>query len=129
MRQMIRVRILNRMAAWTDEGIEYEPDSRHAELVVKQLKMHEKGVNSVITPGVKEDREDDTPLDASMSSLYRSLTMRINYLAQDRADLQYSGKELARGMAQPTQGHAQKGREIPRWPSTSGSKVSTPEGD
>ena len=65
--------------------------------------MHDKGANSVVTPGVKEDSvSDDTPLEPSMSSLYRSLTMRINYLAQDRADLQYAGKELARAMAAPT---------------------------
>ena len=110
-----QVRILNRTVAWTKDGIEYEPDGRHAELVVKHLKMHEKGVNSVITPGVKEEREDDTPLHGDMCTVYRSLTMRINYLAQDRADLQYAGKELARGMAQPTEGHWQKLKRIGRY--------------
>ena len=28
--------------------------------------------------------------------------MRINYLALDRPDIQYAGKELARGMSNPT---------------------------
>ena len=39
----------------TASGIRYEPDSRHAEIVAKQLKMHDKGVSPVGTPGVKED--------------------------------------------------------------------------
>ena len=31
------VRVLNRVLRWTPEGIEYEPDQRHAELVIKEL--------------------------------------------------------------------------------------------
>jgi hypothetical protein len=31
------VRILNRVVRWTQQGIEYEPDQRHAEMVVKDL--------------------------------------------------------------------------------------------
>ena len=78
--------------------------------------MHDKGVNSVVTPGVKDDSgQDDTPLDAEMSSLHRSLTMRINYLAQDRADLQYAGKELARSMAAPTVASWNKLKRIGRY--------------
>ena len=33
---------------------------------------------------------------------YRSVAMRINYLAADRPELQYSAKELARCMQEPT---------------------------
>merc|ERR1711965_94005 len=32
-----QVRILNRTVEWTNQGIRYEPDARHAEIVVKQL--------------------------------------------------------------------------------------------
>ena len=32
-----QVRILNRTVEWTPEGVRYEPDARHAEIVVKQL--------------------------------------------------------------------------------------------
>ena len=65
----------------------------------------EKG-KSVATPGVKEkDVTVDTALTPTETTLYRSMTMRTNYLAQDRPDIQYAGEELARGMSAPTEGH------------------------
>ena len=36
--------------------------------------------------------------------LYRALVARANYLAQDRSDIQFSVKELARSMSSPTRG-------------------------
>ena len=33
------VRILNRIVTWTDEGLEYEADQRHAELIVRELDL------------------------------------------------------------------------------------------
>ena len=51
-----------------------------------------------------ESEEDLKQLSPVYTTRYRSLTMRINYLAQDRSDLQFSGKELARAMQMPTQG-------------------------
>ena len=45
----------------------------------------------------------DTAIASQRGSLYRSLVMRIAYLAQDRGDLQYATKELARGMSEPTE--------------------------
>ena len=34
---MKSVRILNRVITWTDQGIEYESDQRHAEIIIKQM--------------------------------------------------------------------------------------------
>ena len=42
-------------------------------------------------------------LDGESKSLYRSMVMRGAYLAQDRADIQFACKELARRMSAPTQ--------------------------
>ena len=99
------VRILNRTVRWTDEGILYESDSRHAEIVVKQLGLDgSKGCKSVTTPGVKEAiPEVNQAIASQRASLYRSLVMRCAYLAQDRGDLQFSTKELARSMSEPTE--------------------------
>ena len=33
------IRILNRTISWTDQGIHYEPDQRHADLIVEQAGM------------------------------------------------------------------------------------------
>ena len=47
------VRVLNRILRWGAEGIEYEPDQRHAEQVIEALGLIEgKGVT---TPGSRDD--------------------------------------------------------------------------
>ena len=67
--------------------------------------MNAAGVKSVVTPGIKEDITvgETKPLDSAMASQYRSMTMRLNYVAQDRADLQFAGTEVARGTSNPTE--------------------------
>ncbi len=109
------VRILNRIVTWSERDIMYEPDQRHVEIVIKALGL-EKG-KSVVTPGenVKADPDLDKPLESATSTLYRSLTMRLSYLAQDRPDIQYSCKELAKGMSSPTEGDWQKLKRLGRY--------------
>ena len=81
----------------------YESDARHAEIVIKQLELQGKETKPVATPGVKEPLSDNSPkLSPKDQSLYRSMTIRLNYLAQDRADLQHACKELPRNMSEPT---------------------------
>jgi len=94
------VRVLNRVVRWTSEGIIYEADPRHAELLVRDLEA--KGV-SVKTPGAKEEKseEADEPLGGEETSMFRSGAARANYLAMDRPDLAFATKELCRRMASP----------------------------
>ena len=33
------IRVFNRTIRWTDAGLEYEPDQRHAELIIEQMGM------------------------------------------------------------------------------------------
>ena len=71
------------------------------------------------TPGTREDQalasvpaidaavevEDESPLlNAAEAKLYRGVTARCNYLAQDMVDIQYLCKECSRRMARPRQG-------------------------
>ena len=103
------VRILNRYVRWDSDGgrnwIEYEPDPRHAELIVKSLNLE--SVKGVTTPPVKKRLEDvlttSPQLDALQTRKYRSVVMRAAYLSQDRPGLSYSTKELARDMQKPTE--------------------------
>ena len=68
------------------------------------------------TPGVKETPpEKEVLLSKSQASLYRSIVTRINYLAQDRSDLQFSGKELARQMQSPTEFDWQRLKRVGRY--------------
>ena len=52
-RQESEVRILNRIIRWTKDGLEYEPDQRHAEIAIRELGLE--GSKAVSTPGTKEE--------------------------------------------------------------------------
>ena len=86
------VRILNRIVEWRKEGIWYEPDQRHAEIIQKELRL-EKDSKGLGSPNYKRgEGYDQRELDAERSRKYRQLVARGNYLAQDRADIQYAVK-------------------------------------
>ena len=36
------IRVLNRTLRWTESGITYEPDQRHAEIIIKELNLFRK---------------------------------------------------------------------------------------
>ncbi len=52
--------------------------------------------------GSGKDEDRGEVLGSADATLYRALAARANYLAQDRPDLQYAVKEIARRMARPT---------------------------
>ena len=110
------VRILNRVIRWTGHGITYEADQRHAEIVVRDLGLQD--AKPAPTPGTREElskaslpkgvlgievEEQSPELDKKEASAYRGVAARLNYLAQDRPDLQYACKEASRRMAKPRQ--------------------------
>jgi hypothetical protein len=112
------LRVLGRLISWTAEGITWEADPRHAEIVCKGYGLGASvsagGADTgtvptarrkITTPGVsdkQEELENEVPLDASQRALYRSMTMRVQYLTQDRPELQFQGRERARRMQEPT---------------------------
>ena len=94
------VRISNRIARWVEPpygSIEYEADSRHAELMMDQL-GRSSSPRGVSTPSEKSKPGVDhsTVLNSADHTLYRSAQMRLCYLSLDRPDLQFPSKELAR---------------------------------
>ena len=99
------IRILNRIIEWSTDGLWYEADQRHAEIFVKELGMDQDRVKSDI-PGERlaYEEEDDEPLPPHEHKKYQALVARANYLAQDRSDIQFAVKELARTMSSPTRG-------------------------
>ena len=48
------VRILDRIITWTEEGIRYEADQRHAKIIIRQLGLKDNS-NGVSAPGIKAD--------------------------------------------------------------------------
>ena len=75
------VRILNRIVSWTREGIEYESDQRHAEIIVKQMGS-KPGSKPVATPAVRvkpgEVEGDEKELDPKEQTTFRGIVARAN---------------------------------------------------
>ena len=96
------IRILNRILEWTSEGLVYEADQRHAEIIVQQLGL-DKSNGTLSTPGVKTkiDEEEDEDLESHKATLFRGLVARANVVAADRSDIQFAVKELAKNMSNP----------------------------
>ena len=103
--QQREVKILNRILRWTDGGLEYEADQRHAELLIKEMGLQ--GSKSAVTPSIPETSEmqelraDEELLSEAEASRYRGIAARINYLAIDRPDIQFACKGACRWMARP----------------------------
>ena len=97
------IRILNRIVTWTEEGIMYEGDQRHVEIASNALGFNER-IRSVVAPAERSKLEEGRGgiLDKKESTKYRGLVARLNYLGQDRSDIQFAVKELGSAMANPT---------------------------
>ena len=77
-----------------------EADSRHVALLAQQLGLQGQA-KVVVTPGVKHTGDRGDELDEDRRQTYRSAAMRLSYLAQDRPDVCFATKEIARDMAAP----------------------------
>ena len=89
------MRILNRIVAWTDKGIDYEADQRHAELIQEHLGMKSDS-KGVVTPGAKGISDFGAPsLDVNRAHKFRAIAARGNYLCQDRSDIQFPSRSFA----------------------------------
>ena len=101
--------VLNRVVSYCERSgvVTYEPDPRHAEMVLKQLDLET--CKPVRTPGEKQSAQDVATrmslptVPPDRVSFYRSLVMRIAFLSQDRPDLSEATKCLARRMAGPNE--------------------------
>ena len=109
-----KIRVLNVVLRWEASGIIYEPDQRHAEMVVRELGLETAG--SVLTPGTRVESEagsapdgilgltledESKDLEPHEATQFRGLAARCNYFAQDRVDIQHACKEASRRMARP----------------------------
>ena len=96
------LQVLGRIVSFSEQGVVYEADPRHAERLVEELDLTEaKGVG---TPGVKEETKEgeEERLDSGATTRFRAVAARANYLAADRPDLQFASKEVCRAMQAPT---------------------------
>lgn len=118
---------LNRLIRYVPDGadqgglrVEVEADARHAEILFKTLDFNEKTKVSEIpeTKLTEKDilwEEKQPTLDKQQASLFRSMTMRIAYLSQDRPDLCHSVRSLASAMREPRVGDWQRLKKVVRY--------------
>ena len=72
------IRLLNRCIEWRKNGIFWEADPRHAELIVRELGLHDCAY--VSTPIVRAEPEPDSPLlSAQQASRFRQSVARCSF--------------------------------------------------
>ena len=106
----------NRVLTWTEGGLEYEADPRHAELIIAELGLV--GSRPQVTPGVEHTREEieNSPLlKDDLIKSYRAITARTSFLAQDRIDIACASKECCRGMSALKEVHLKMIKRIGRY--------------
>ena len=87
--------------------VTYEADPRHAEMIIRQLNLL--NAKSVTTPAEKKKSSEVLasvglpPVTAEQTTLYRSLVMRAQFLAQGGADLSEAVKSLTRKVKAPNE--------------------------
>ena len=97
------IKLLNRVIEWNDEGISYEADQRHTDMIIGMLGYKVGESKSLKVPGEKFILgENEEPISSAESTQFRAIVARANYLAQDRSDIMFAVKELTRHMAKPS---------------------------
>lgn len=110
------IRILNRALVWNDDGITYEGDDKHAKTIVRELGLRPDS-NGIDVPMDRDDaREDETTaLDDEHARRYRRLAATVDFMAQDRPDLQLPASILGRSMSRPTEGSWARLKKVGRY--------------
>ena len=109
------IKTLNRRLHWGKEGIIYQHDPRHIDVLVKDLGL-ENG-NSVQTPATPDVTEEEKPepLSQVQHRKYRSQVARCLFLSQDRADITFIVNDLCQTMSNPTQQSLAKLKRLTRY--------------
>ena len=107
------IRILNRVVEWNSEGIKYEADQRHADIIVEMMGLDESSKALRILGANPNTKHNDNPFSDSDATLYRAVAARANYLGQDRSDTQFAVREVSRYMSSPTVSGMQALKHLP----------------
>ena len=96
------IRVLNRVLSWTSDGIEYEADQRHADIVVSELGLKE--AKPVKTPGEDAQpwQENGGEAELSYDMAGGTCHWRLGQTILQQTGWTYS--TLPRGFAEPRRG-------------------------
>ena len=96
-----------------------EADTKLVENALESMKL--KGAKGVDSPRVRRIEEQTAQIENSEkltsaeSTLYRSLVMKLAYVAQDRVDIAEAVKCLTKHMKEPRSGHMQELKRFGRY--------------
>ena len=112
------ITILGRTLRWTAGGLEYEAGAEHVQKVLEAEGLDE-GSKAAVSPAVKDDENrallDEQELRREAHHGFRSMGATLNYLGQDRSDIQYAVKEVCQGMAKPSEGGKARTKRVARY--------------
>ena len=115
------LKILNRTIKIVDlnDEMTLEADTKLGKNALESMKLNgAKGVDSPRVSRTKEQTaqiENSEKLTSAESTLYRSLVMKLAYVAQDRIDIAEAVKCLTRHMKEPRSGHLQELKRLGRY--------------
>ena len=112
------ITILGRTLRWTPSGLEYEAGAEHMQKVLEAEGLDE-GSKAAVSPAVRDDENkallDEQELCKEAHRGFRSMGATLNYLGQDRSDVQYAVKEVCQGMSKPSEGGKARIKRIARY--------------
>ena len=102
-----------------NDEVTLEADTKLVENALESMKLN--GAKGVDSPRVRRTEEQTTQIENSEkltsaeSTVYRSLAMKLAYVAQDRVDIAEAVKCLTRHMKEPRSGHMQELKRLGRY--------------
>ena len=92
--------LLNRCVTYSDSGLTWEADPRHAELAVAELEPQAATLQT--SPGGAKPSAplDQRELESDGQQAYHSVSARLAYLASDRPDIAFACKECSRAIGE-----------------------------
>ncbi|CAJ1450304.1 unnamed protein product, partial [Effrenium voratum] len=116
---------LNRLIRYVADGtdgkrLEVEADARHAEILMRSFGFDSKTKGSDIPEDKIRDQdiiveERSETLDEAQTGEFRSMTMRLAYLSQDRPDVIHASRTLASAMKNPKMGDWLRLKKVVRY--------------
>ena len=94
---------MGRKISYTNDGLEWEGDDKHAKSFVKTFGLGKS--KGVATPGIKRDDLEEVRKDlgATDAKEYRGLLALLNLMGRDCCDLAFASMEMSKSMSNPAE--------------------------
>ena len=97
---------MGRTLRWTAEGIEYEADEKHRKTLMRKAGLEEDSkaaAGPVVKTSAALEVEGEKELEGMERTEFRGNCALLNYLGQDRSDIQLATNQICRRKSSPTE--------------------------